>query len=265
MPGHHDAPTGARLRVLTARLGQLDHLPAPGLGDDVERCAPVRGAARARREADETCSTPALDACAYVRQVAREPQRLRLEGDAEQVERMPAVFRISPPRPAGRGTRASAANARGFASGSPSRRSIASAPIRPTPSPVRLLPRPAVRVTRSTPVTVCNSRSPRAASAGRARGSSRAPTRDFVFLIPFAIAPIRPRSRVSRWRIRSASAIGSSAGRSPRSCRCAHTFNSTPLPVHLARRAYHVPLPATRIFSIGVPSRCTARRRGRRR
>jgi len=52
------------------------------------------GAARARREADEILLRSALDARAHVRQIAREPQQLELERDPEQVERMPAVFRI---------------------------------------------------------------------------------------------------------------------------------------------------------------------------
>ena len=53
---------------------------------------------------------------------------------------------------------------------------------------------------------VCSSPAPSCSISSTCEsGSRRAPKRDFVFRTPFAIAPIRPRSAVYRWRMRSAS------------------------------------------------------------
>ena len=147
------------------------------------------------READERAGGAALDAAREVRQVARQPQQLQLERRARADRAPGAPAPATARRRAGRGTAQRLERPR-FASGSPNSRSIASAPMSPTRAGTP--PRAPHDATGqgSTPVTVCSSPAPLVEHSSTCdSGSRRAPKRDFVRRTPFAIAPIRPRSR----------------------------------------------------------------------
>ena len=111
-------------------------IPASPSGESASAPGAVRaadGAAGPRQVADERRAGTALDAAREVRQVAGEPEQLELERERERIERRRGV--------AGGGlvehveeARRAPSNARSFASCSANRRSIASAPISPTPS-----------------------------------------------------------------------------------------------------------------------------------
>ena len=159
---------------------------------------PADGAPGARGEAGEALSSTALDARRDVREVAREPEELELEREAERVELGPAWDRRAPARR--RGGRGSAPAPRTPWRSPRARRTAAASPRRR--SARRRAGSGSSRVSwceaiRSTPVTVCSSPEPSCRTSSTCEsGSRRAPKRDFVFRIPFAIAPIRPRSRV---------------------------------------------------------------------
>ena len=193
------SPSPARGRIRErGREELLD--PGEPLGRERERAAARgRGRRRRRRAARSRRGRPraALDARRHVRQVAGQPEQLELERERERVELRAGRAAASASSSSVEEAR-ERVNARAFASGSPKSRSIASAADQPDAEPIGALARlRGASATSSTPVTVCSSPEPSWSTSSTCEsGSSRAPKRDFVFLTPFAIAPIRPRSRV---------------------------------------------------------------------
>ena len=202
-----DRPGPARARPRRAPR------PAGGQGGDEElvRLARERerarlaagadDAARARRERREVLTLAARRAGRQLGREARGEQQLEPEGERVRAcgRRRVAVEQLELPgragcRPACSAPRSRAASARRRTPGWPGRASG------------QLSRSAGCASTVSTPVTVQRSPRPwRRIRFTRASGSSRPPSRDFTRRAPFAIAPIRPRSRLYRWRMRSAS------------------------------------------------------------